>query len=192
MDQSWVAGALQRARVARLGTVGGDGMIGLVPICFAVVDGWVASAVDHKPKRTGQLRRLDDIEAAGSATVLVDHYDEDWSRSGGYAFAAQREQVDREHDAVAVVVLAASATKYTQYRERPPAGAVYRVAIDDMRSWSVCWTACDPRPRLRQSPRAKRDVVSPTKMSAERPAERRRGARAGRCRTACTCVCNHP
>ena len=55
-------------------------MIRLVPICFAVVDGWVASAVDHKPKRTGQLLRLDDIEAAGSATVLVDHYDEDWSR----------------------------------------------------------------------------------------------------------------
>ena len=55
-------------------------MIRLVPICFAVVDGWVADAVDHKPKRTGQLRRLDDIEAAGSATVLVDHYDEDWSR----------------------------------------------------------------------------------------------------------------
>ena len=134
MDQSWVAGALQRARVARLGTVGGDGLIRLVPICFAVVDGWVASAVDHKPKRTGQLRRLDDIEAAGSATVLVDHYDEDWSRLWWIRIRG-RAEVHRGHDEVAVAVLAALATKYTQYRQRPPAGAVYRIAIDDIRSW---------------------------------------------------------
>ena len=109
-------------------------MIRLVPICFAVVDGWVASAVDHKPKRTGQLRRLDDIEAAGSATVLVDHYDEDWSRLWWIRIRG-RAEVHREHDEVAVAVLAALATKYTQYRERPPAGAVYRIAIDDIRSW---------------------------------------------------------
>ena len=52
----------------------------LVPICFVVVDGWLVGAVDHKPKRTGQLRRLDDMEHSGRATVLVDHYDdEDWS-----------------------------------------------------------------------------------------------------------------
>ena len=109
-------------------------MIRLVPICFAVVDGWVASAVDHKPKRTGQLRRLDDIEAAGSATVLVDHYDEDWSRLWWIRIRG-RAEVHRGHDQVAVAVLAALATKYTQYRERPPAGAVYRIAIDDIRSW---------------------------------------------------------
>ena len=134
MDQSWVAGALQRARVARLGTVGDDGMIGLVPICFAVVDGWVASAVDHKAKRTAQLRRLDDIEGAGSATVLVDHYDEDWSRLWWIRIRG-RAEVHREHDEVAIAVLAALATKYTQYRDRPPTGAVYRIAIDDIRSW---------------------------------------------------------
>ncbi|MEJ7718947.1 MAG: pyridoxamine 5'-phosphate oxidase family protein [Ilumatobacteraceae bacterium] len=80
MDESWVGGALQRARVARLATVGADGAVRLVPICFAVVDGWLAGAVDDKPKRTGQLRRLDDMESAGTATVLVDHYDEDWSQ----------------------------------------------------------------------------------------------------------------
>ena len=81
-------------------------MIRLVPICFAVVDGWVASAVDHKPKRTGQLRRLDDIEAAGSATVLVDHYDEDWSRLWWIRIRG-RAEVHRGHDEVAVAVLAA-------------------------------------------------------------------------------------
>ena len=77
---AWVAGALRDARVARLGTADPDGAVRLVPVCFAVVDEWVVSVVDHKPKRTGQLRRLDDMRATGRATVLVDHYDDDWSQ----------------------------------------------------------------------------------------------------------------
>ena len=92
------------------------------------------SAVDHKPKRTAQLRRLDDIESAGSATVLVDHYDEDWSRLW-WIRVHGRAEVHREHDEVAVAVHAALTSKYTQYDERPPTGAVYRIAIDDIVSW---------------------------------------------------------
>ena len=78
--EPWVADALDQARVARLGTVNSAGEVLLVPICFAVVDEWIVSAVDHKPKRHHRLRRLDDIEATGTATVLVDHYDDDWTR----------------------------------------------------------------------------------------------------------------
>jgi len=106
----------------------------LVPICFAVVDGWVAGAVDHKPKRTGQLRRLDDMETAGTATVLVDHYDDDWSRLWWVRIRG-RAVVHRERDDAAQLVLGALAAKYAQYRERPPAGAVYRIAMDEVRSW---------------------------------------------------------
>jgi len=134
VDESWVADALQQARVARLATVGVDGAVRVVPICFAVVDGWVASAVDHKPKRTGQLRRLDDMETAGSATVLVDHYDDDWSRLWWIRIRG-RTMVHRDRDNEAVAALAALAAKYPQYRERPPAGAVYRIAMDELRSW---------------------------------------------------------
>lgn len=118
-----------------MATVGADGAVRLVPICFAVVDRWVASAVDHKPKRTGQLRRLDDIETTGSATVLVDHYDDEWSRLW-WVRVRGRAVVHRDRDDEAVVAtLAALAAKYAQYRERPPEGAVYRIAIDEVRSW---------------------------------------------------------
>lgn len=134
MDESWVAGALQQARVARLATVGLDGAVRLVPICFAVVDGWVVSAVDHKPKRTGQLRRLDDMEAVGSATVLVDHYEDDWSRLWWIRIRG-RTMVHRDRDDEAVAALAALEVKYPQYREHPPAGPVYRIAMDELRSW---------------------------------------------------------
>jgi PPOX class probable F420-dependent enzyme len=134
MDEPWVVDALGRARVARLGTVDARGGVRLVPICFTIVDGWVAGAVDHKPKRSGQLHRLDDIEAAGRATVLVDHYDDDWSQLWWVRISG-RAVVHRERDQEAVVVLAALAAKYPQYADRPPSGAVYRIALDEVRWW---------------------------------------------------------
>ncbi len=91
-------------------------------------------AVDNKPKSTGQLRRLDDMETAGTATVLVDHYDDDWSRLWWVRIRG-RAVVHREHDDAAQVVLGALAAKYAQYREHPPTGAVYRVEMDEVRSW---------------------------------------------------------
>ncbi|CAN5744640.1 TIGR03668 family PPOX class F420-dependent oxidoreductase [soil metagenome] len=134
MNDAWVADAMQQARVARLATVSANGTVRLVPICFAVVDGWVASAVDHKPKRTSELRRLDDMETVGSATVLVDHYEEDWSWLWWVRIHG-RAVVHRHRDDEAVAALAALAAKYAQYRERLPTGAVYRIAMDEIRSW---------------------------------------------------------
>ncbi len=67
------------ARVARLATVGADGRPHLVPICFALVDDRIISVVDHKPKTTTNLRRLANIRANPAVTLLVDHWDEDWS-----------------------------------------------------------------------------------------------------------------
>lgn len=134
VERSWVADALSRSRVARLGTVDAQGAVRLVPICFVVVDGWVAGAVDHKPKRSGQLRRLDDIEATGQATVLVDHYDEDWSQLWWLRIRG-RAVVHRERDDVTIAVVAALGAKYSQYAECPPAGAIYRIALDEVRSW---------------------------------------------------------
>ena len=132
--ESWVLDAMQQARVARLATVGAGGAVGLVPICFVVVDGWVGSAVDHKPKRSDRLRRLADIEATGAATVLVDHYEEDWSRLW-WVRVRGRAVVHGERDDEALAVLEALMAKYVQYREHPPEGAVYRIALDEVRSW---------------------------------------------------------
>ena len=134
MDGSWVADALQQARVARLGTVGVDGVVRLAPICFAIVDGWVVGAVDHKPKRTGELRRLNDMETANLATVLVDYYDDDWSQLWWIRIRG-RAEVHRNREGEAEAALAALAAKYPQYRKRPTQGAVYRIAMDDVRSW---------------------------------------------------------
>jgi PPOX class probable F420-dependent enzyme len=132
MIEDWVAGALREARVARLGTLGAAGEVRLVPICFAVVDDWIVSAVDHKPKRTTQLQRLDDMAASGTASVLIDHYDDrDWSQLWWVRIRG-RAVVHEVGEPAAVAALVA---KYSQYRERPPTGAVYRIAMDEVRSW---------------------------------------------------------
>jgi PPOX class probable F420-dependent enzyme len=131
---AWVTDALCTARVARLGTVRDGDAVRLVPICFALVDGGLVSAVDHKPKRTGQLRRLDDITASGSATILVDHYDDDWSQLWWVRVRGHAE-VLADDDPATSVALGALVTKYVQYAERPPRGPVYRVALDEVRWW---------------------------------------------------------
>ncbi len=130
----WVAAAIADARVGRLGTVDSAGAVRLVPICFAVVDDWIVGAVDHKPKRTGQLRRLDDITATGAATVLLDHYAEDWSQLWWVRIRG-RAVVHDAGDVVANQARAALVAKYEQYRQAPPTGAVYRIAMDEVRWW---------------------------------------------------------
>ncbi len=66
------------ARVAHLATVNGDGTPHLVPIVFALLSETIYSVVDQKPKRTSQLRRLENVRANPHVTLLADHYEEDW------------------------------------------------------------------------------------------------------------------
>src|SRR3954447_23666509 len=72
---------LTGASVARLATHNPSGAIDLAPFTFAaVVEHTLVTAVDHKPKRTTKLQRLDNIRAHPAVTVLADHYEDDWTR----------------------------------------------------------------------------------------------------------------
>ena len=68
------------SRVARLATVDAHGRPHLVPIAFALVGGTLYSAVDAKPKRSRTLRRIENARRRPDVTVLIDHYDDDWTR----------------------------------------------------------------------------------------------------------------
>ena len=119
------------ARVASLATINDDGGADLVPVTFALDRDTFVTAVDHKPKRTTELRRLHNVRERPDVTVLVDHYDDDWSalwwvRLRGTARVAQPGGVD----------LSPLIAKYEQYRERPPAGPAIVVAVSDWRWWS--------------------------------------------------------
>src|SRR5207237_3932929 len=70
---------LNDARIARLATTDPDGRPHLVPIVFALEGDTLYSAVDRKPTRSTRLRRTENARARPDVTILVDHYEEDWS-----------------------------------------------------------------------------------------------------------------
>src|SRR3954463_5532223 len=86
------------ARVARLATVAGDGQPHLVPVVFAVEEDTVVMAVDAKPKRHRDLKRLRNIGDDPRVSLLVDRYDDDWDalwwvRADGTATVTDAEPV---------------------------------------------------------------------------------------------------
>lgn len=123
------------ARVGRLATVAADGRPNLVPVCFALRGDTVYSAVDHKPKRTRQLRRIANLAQTGWASLLVDAYAEDWSTLWWVRLDGAGRVVADQPEAAAAI--AALAEKYPQYREQPPAGPVIAVEVSRWRGWSA-------------------------------------------------------
>ena len=109
------------ARVARLATVDADGRPHVVPLVFALVDDVVWSAVDAKPKSTYRLRRLVNVEATGRASLLVDHFDEDWSALWWVRVDGPAEVLAPD-DPRGGPGVDALVEKYPQYRDARPAG----------------------------------------------------------------------
>ncbi|MDL5158549.1 TIGR03668 family PPOX class F420-dependent oxidoreductase [Actinomycetospora termitidis] len=121
------------ARVARLGTVSAAGRPHLVPVVFAAVDDRVLIAVDQKPKRSRDLKRLRNIEANPAVSLLVDEYSDDWSalwwvRVDGTA-TIRTDILDE-----ARVALAA---RYPQHAADPPEGPVIEVTATRWSGWSA-------------------------------------------------------
>jgi PPOX class probable F420-dependent enzyme len=105
----------------------------LVPCCFVLDAETLYSAVDAKPKSTFVLRRLQNIEANGSASLLVDHYEEDWTRLWWVRVDGTGRTVDETIERQRALDLLA--LKYEQYRDIPPPGPVLAIEIDRWRTW---------------------------------------------------------
>lgn len=123
------------APVARLATVDEQGQPHLVPVVFAVFADTVVIAVDDKPKTSRDLRRLRNIAANPRVSLLVDQYDQDWSRLW-WVRADGRASVLRDPEAMAEPI-DRLAEKYQQYRAVRPAGPVIQVAVGRWTGWSA-------------------------------------------------------
>jgi PPOX class probable F420-dependent enzyme len=73
---------LAGCRVAHLATADVDAVPHVVPVCFALAGDTLYTAIDEKPKRgsPARLKRLRNIAENPQAAVIVDRYDEDWTR----------------------------------------------------------------------------------------------------------------
>lgn len=77
-----VQSKLKEARVARLSTLDSKCRPHIVPICFVYDGQFFYSAIDEKPKSVApqRLARVRNILATPQVALLIDEYDEDWTR----------------------------------------------------------------------------------------------------------------
>ena len=108
---------LDAHRVARLATADADGRPHVVPVCYALADDSLYFTIDEKPKRGSgaRLKRLSNIRQNTHVALVVDRYDEDWSRLGWVMVQGRAEVLETgdEHDQAQVRLRA----RYSQLRE---------------------------------------------------------------------------
>ncbi len=114
---------LNGRRVGRLATADAAGRPHVVPACFALGARGVYITIDEKPKRrAGQpLKRIRNILENPSVALVVDRYDEDWSRLGWVMVRGSAEILENgdEHDRAQALLR----DRYPQYR---------RMALEDL------------------------------------------------------------
>jgi PPOX class probable F420-dependent enzyme len=132
----WALAFLRDARVGRLATADAGGRPLVLPVCYAFDGAVLYSAVDAKPKRTRDLRRLRNVAENPNVSLVVDDYDEDWSRlrwvivEGAARVTESGEEFTRAIDLLR--------EKYPQYRTMSldrEAGAVIRIQPARMLAW---------------------------------------------------------
>jgi PPOX class probable F420-dependent enzyme len=140
---------LQASRRAVLATQGPQ-RPRLVPICFAIAqsedpDGGLRlySAIDEKPKRSADpqaLGRVRDIGRSPLASLLVDRWDEDWSRLAwlrldGTALLVPPDPTGAGEHVLAVSLLRA---RYVQYAGQAlEESLLIRLTVEHAVSWGL-------------------------------------------------------
>jgi PPOX class probable F420-dependent enzyme len=73
---------LEAHRVGHLATAGADGAPHVIPVCYALDEVAIYFVADQKPKRrpARELQRLRNLRENPRAALVVDDYDEDWTR----------------------------------------------------------------------------------------------------------------
>ena len=137
-------------RRAILATTSPGGRPRLVPVCFVLAPGQdaygraiVYTPLDEKPKASAdprELARVRDLLVLPEATLLVDRWDEDWTRLAwvrlyGHGDLLEPEPREVEEHAAAVRALR---EKYPQYADHDLDGRpIIRVVVDRAVTWGA-------------------------------------------------------
>jgi PPOX class probable F420-dependent enzyme len=138
---SWTAEArrfLETHRVGHLATAGADGRPHVVPVCYALDDAALYFVADEKPKRgpARALRRLKNLRENPHAAVVVDDWDEDWTRLAWVLVRGPARIAGAAPHAAALRLLRA---RYPQYRamalDDPARNPVVRIEPEHVLVW---------------------------------------------------------
>lgn len=125
----------EESSVAYLATVGVEGAPHIVPITFALDHDTLCTAVDAKPKRGIPLRRFENVAANPRVSVLVDRYDDDWTRlwwaraDGDARVVTDGEELERARSALR--------ERYPQYARVALSGPAMVIAVERWSGWSA-------------------------------------------------------
>jgi PPOX class probable F420-dependent enzyme len=127
------------SRVARLATVDETGAPHVVPVCYATDGRAYYSPLDAKPKRTPpeRLQRVRNLRGNPRVALLIDHYDEDWTRLRFVMVRGRAELLEAGTEWRAARALLEA--KYPQYRglPLPPGAPVIKIVPDRVVGWSA-------------------------------------------------------
>jgi PPOX class probable F420-dependent enzyme len=89
-------------RVGHLATADSQANPHVVPVCFTISQDTLYITIDEKPKRVAgpALKRVRNIERNPIVAIVVDRYDEDWTRLGWVMLRGRAEilRAGTEHD----------------------------------------------------------------------------------------------
>ena len=126
---------LSTRRVGHLATADARGVPHVVPVCFGLSGDTLYITIDEKPKRVDQpLKRLRNILENPAVAVVVDHYDEDWTRLAWVMVRGQAEilSAGAEHTQAQALLRA----RYPQLNAmRIDSLPVIAVRIEKVTSW---------------------------------------------------------
>jgi PPOX class probable F420-dependent enzyme len=133
---AWASAFLRDARVGRLATADAAGRPLVVPVCYVFDGTRCYSAVDAKPKRTRNLRRLSNIAENPQVSLVVDRWDEDWSQLCWVIVEGRADVLTSGPEFSRAIDLLVA--KYPQYRALPldrAAGAVVAITPGRVLAW---------------------------------------------------------
>jgi PPOX class probable F420-dependent enzyme len=128
----WARELLAAERVARLAFLDDRDRPRVLPVTFAVAGDAVWSAIDEKPKRRPEPARVRYLERRPEAALLVDVYDDDWTRLAWVQLLGRVELLPVESSPEATAALAA---RYEQYASRTPPGPLLRLTVERALHW---------------------------------------------------------
>ena len=130
---------LEARRVGHVATVAPDGTPHVLPVCYALDDAAVYFVADAKPKRrpARALERVRNVRATGRAALVVDDYDDDWTRLAWVLVRGPATVV--EDAATHAAALARLRARYPQYGtmplDDPRAHPIVRIEAALVRTW---------------------------------------------------------
>ncbi len=130
-------GLLDRSRLGHLATADAGGRPHVVPLCYAREGEVLYFVVDEKPKAPGKtLQRLQNIAVNPAVALIVDVYDEDWTRLE-YLLVRGRAAVveDADEYAAALEKLRGRYRQYRGMRLEKGRNPIVRITVDGAHHW---------------------------------------------------------